>query len=165
MEVKVVDNFLPEEDHKFILEKLTGYEHDFPWYISNDITFAKVNHPNLYYFIHNFYRDDSINSKEYYWLKEKLLSKLDIKSLIRAKANLYPSAIKLNNHDLHSDFEYSHKGAIYYLNTNNGYTNFEDGTKIESVANRIMFFDSSTLHNSTDCTDNKYRLNININYF
>ena len=108
---------------------------------------------------------DNINSDEYYWLKEKLLSKLDIKSLIRAKANLYPSAIKLNNHDLHSDFEYSHKGAIYYLNTNNGYTNFEDGTKIESVANRIMFFDSSTLHNSTDCTDNKYRLNININYF
>ena len=43
--------------------------------------------------------------------------------------------------------------------------NQEDGTKIESVANRVLLFDSSRPHSSTRCTDQKVRVNINLNYY
>ena len=60
---------------------------------------------------------------------------------------------------------YKHKGAILYINDNNGKTILEDGTEIESKANRLLLFDASKPHNSTSCTDAKSRINININYF
>jgi hypothetical protein len=66
---------------------------------------------------------------------------------------------------MHRDFSFKHKGAIYCVNTNNGGTKLEDGTIIGSVANRLLLFDPSTLHDSTNCTDKKARINININYF
>ena len=56
-------------------------------------------------------------------------------------------------------------GLYFILNTCNGYTKLEDGTKVFSVENRALFFDSYTPHCSTSCTDKLYRSNININYF
>ena len=41
----------------------------------------------------------------------------------------------------------------------------DGGQKIRSVANRMLFFDATKLHNSTTCTDEKGRFNINFNYF
>ena len=55
--------------------------------------------------------------------------------------------------------------AIYYLNTNNGFTKFENGDKVNSVANRIVIFDSNLKHTGTSCTDSYARLLINFNYF
>ena len=40
----------------------------------------------------------------------------------------------------------------------------EDGTEIESRANRVLLFDPSKPHHSTSCTNDKRRVNININY-
>ena len=40
----------------------------------------------------------------------------------------------------------------------------EDGTEIESRANRVLLFDPSKPHHSTSCTSDKRRVNININY-
>ena len=54
--------------------------------------------------------------------------------------------------------------AIYYLNTNNGYTEFEDGTKIESIANRFFLFDGAIKHASTTTTNALARFNINFNF-
>ena len=36
--------------------------------------------------------------------------------------------------------------------------------KVDSVANRLITFDGSMEHASTDCTDEKTRVNINFNY-
>ena len=58
-----------------------------------------------------------------------------------------------------------HKGAILYLNTNDGYTCFEDGNKIKSIENRFVAFDSSLKHSGTTCTDEPRRIVLNINYF
>ena len=55
--------------------------------------------------------------------------------------------------------------SIFYVNTNNGYTEFEDGTKIESVANRMVTFPTNLKHRGTSCTDEKIRVVINFNYF
>jgi len=58
------------------------------------------------------------------------------------------------------------KAAIYYLNTNNGYTLFKEGKKkINSVKNRMIFFDSDAYHLGTNSTDCKNRLVLNFNYF
>ena len=55
--------------------------------------------------------------------------------------------------------------AIYYFNTNNGYTLFENGDKVESIRNRLIMFKSNLRHTGTTCTDkpNRYVLNINYN--
>jgi len=42
---------------------------------------------------------------------------------------------------------------------------FNGKNKVESVENRLLLFDPSETHNSTSCTDEKVRVNINFNYF
>ena len=51
---------------------------------------------------------------------------------------------------------------INYLNTYA--TKYEDGSKIESVANRLLSFPSNMKHTGTSCTDEKIRIVINFNY-
>ena len=48
---------------------------------------------------------------------------------------------------------------------NDGFTVLHDGTKIESKRNRLLLFDGSKPHHSTNCTDDWRRININFNYF
>ena len=55
--------------------------------------------------------------------------------------------------------------AIYYVNTNNGYTEFEDGSRVESIENRLVTFPSYMKHTGTTCTDQKRRIVINFNYY
>ena len=54
--------------------------------------------------------------------------------------------------------------AIYYVNTNNGYTYFEDGQKVESVENRLVIMPSNLPHAGATCTDELRRVVINFNY-
>ena len=56
------------------------------------------------------------------------------------------------------------KTAIYYVNSNNGWTEFETGEVVNSVANRIVIFDSNIKHVGYSCTDEKTRVVLNINY-
>ena len=90
---------------------------------------------------------------------------LEANHFLRIKANLYPSSETLHEHKMHVDFDYSHCTALFSLNTCDGYTKLKDGTKINSVANRILLFDASEEHCSTTTTDTFARVNININYF
>jgi len=69
------------------------------------------------------------------------------------------------NHDFEEDVASHWTTAILYMNTNNGYTKFEDGTKVESVANRMITFPANMKHSGTSCTDEKTRVVINFNYF
>tara|TARA_B100000927_G_scaffold182163_1_gene146693 strand:+ start:760 stop:1323 length:564 start_codon:yes stop_codon:yes gene_type:complete len=55
--------------------------------------------------------------------------------------------------------------AIYYVNTNNGYTEFEDGTKINSVADRLVIFKNNIKHRGVSQTDTKQRIVINFNFY
>ena len=83
---------------------------------------------------------------------------------LRVKANLQPKAEKIIQNNFHIDFA-NCITSIFYLNSNNGYTLFEDGTKIDSVANRLITFDSNLKHTGTTCTDQPTRMVINFNYF
>jgi len=88
----------------------------------------------------------------------------EIKSLLRVRANYYPNTSTLLEHPMHIDREYSHTAALLSLNTCDGYTKLEDGTKFDSVANRVIFFDASKKHCSTTTTNTKSRFNIIVNY-
>ena len=53
--------------------------------------------------------------------------------------------------------------AIYYVNDNDGYTEFQDGTVIESKANRLLTFRSDRLHRGVSQLDTRLRCVINFN--
>ena len=57
-----------------------------------------------------------------------------------------------------------HTTFVLSLNTNDGYTEFEDGTILESKENSIVIFDGAIKHRSVGQTDENIRVNININY-
>jgi len=158
---QIKDNFINKKGLKLMVDTLTHYS--FPWYYQNSVAFANNIKDNHYYFTHLFLVNNEKSS--FFYLIEPVLKKLKIKKLIRIKANLYPNLNKKIINDKHIDYNYKHKGAIFYLNTNNGFTILKDNIKIKSVENRLLKFDPSIQHSSTHCTDEKIRLNININYF
>lgn len=153
----VVDNFLLEEEFKKIKDSMMGDQ--FPWFYTKGVGSKK----DGIYFTHSFYQNYSISST-FSSLVEGLVNKLNPAGIIRIKGNCYPKTEKLIEHDSHIDYEFSHKGFIFYVNTNNGYTKMKDGEKIASIANRGLFFDASLEHNSSTCTDADARININFNY-
>jgi hypothetical protein len=160
---KIIDNFLPKEELKIIQDVMLGP--DFPWYFNNVITDPQEIIDG-YYFTHVFFYEDTYGpNSNFFNILIPILNKLDFKALIRVKGNLHPNVNKYVINSKHTDYEFEHKGAIFYVNTNNGYTIIEDDVKIESIENRLLIFDPSKPHSSTNCTDTKRRVNINFNYF
>jgi len=161
----VVDNFLSKDEFQYIKNTILDFENcRFPWYYQSSITHEDSN--DGFYFTHSFF---SLQRKEvsgFFDILEPILNKINPKQLIRAKANLF---IKDGNeiivHDYHKDYQYEHRGCIFYLNNNNGYTRLYDDIRIECIENRMLFFEPHLLHSSTTCTDTKIRSNINFNYF
>ena len=126
--------------------------------------------PDAYQFVHSLYISSmGFYNEEIMRLKD-LFTIINPQVLLKCKLNLQPKTIgERRKNDFHTDFTPPLPGwttAIFYLNTNNGYTEFEcDGSKIDSVANRIVFFDGTMRHRGTTCTDakNRYVLNLNFN--
>ena len=135
-----------------------------PWFFGSNITHEGEVENNIFFMTHMFYNENVPKSPLYNDLLP-LLNKFEMKSLIRIKANLYPNTHTLHEHSMHKDYPFSHSSALLSLNTCDGYTKLKDGTKIDSIANRILLLDSSVEHCSTTTTNVSARINININYF
>jgi hypothetical protein len=157
---KIIDNFLEKKD--FLNIKNTMLSKTFTWYYSNCV--SHTDDLDNFYFIHYFYNNYNVNSDKIN-LISCIIDKLKPRAIIRIKGNLYIKTKKILEHKKHVDFPFKHKSFIFYVNNNNGYTRLKDGTKIESVENRGLFFEADLEHNSTTCTDEKVRININFNYF
>jgi len=164
IDYEVIDNFLPEKEFSILYDTITST--DFPWYYQANTIFANEdsNREKIYYFTHLVVVDSNINSPYFEYFKE-IITILDVKNIMRIKINLTPSTPKVIKENEHQDYNFTHKGALLYLNTNNGPTVLEDGTKIDSIRNRLLKFDPSRLHSASRCSDQKVRLNINFNYF
>ena len=98
-----------------------------------------------------------------------LIERVGEVSWIRIKANLLPHASKIfakgGDTGWHQDNPFvGSTTSIFYVNTNNGFTEFEDGTKVNSVANRIAIFPADMMHRGTSCTDSPVRIVVNLNY-
>jgi hypothetical protein len=165
--MKIIDNFLPMED--FIHIKHTIMEHSFPFFVNNTVTNdSEPDEPWRWYGTHLAYDNDVPTSDCFEPLYNCFIPrfgemKCGFKSLIRIKINLYPNTQELKENFKHVDCDFSHNAAVYSLNTCDGFTRLGDGTKIDSVENRIVIFEGGELHNSTTTT-NKLRYNINFNW-
>lgn len=162
---KIIDNCLDQQSFSVLNNTLLGA--DFPWYLNSSKVFKNSVVPEKYnfQFTHTFYHNYAGSSD---WLKviTPLIAVINPAAIVRIKANLTTVTPSIVTYDLHVDEpSFVGKTAVYYVNTNNGYTEFADGQRIESVENRLVVFDSNTLHAGTSCTDKKVRCVLNLNYF
>ena len=168
MIMKIIDNFLPDEDYDSLVHHIVGCRR-FPWNYNWYVTAQEDENAdrNNWYLTNLLYVWDGIELNvrpEFDPIDEFVMPHMKIDKLLRVKANMYPSTEKIFEHEPHVDYDYFVKGAILSLNTCDGFTRLEDGTKVDSVANRMLFFDSSRPHNSSTTTNVQTRINININY-
>ena len=160
--MKEIKNFLPKKEADNIEQIFTS--NTFPWFITRGIV-KKAD--NDYQFNHIFFRSSELNSS-FCNVLQPILDILNPTSLVRIKANLVPRDSKITEHEMHADVEPEVKNckvAIYYVNTNNGYTLFKKNKKIKSEKNKLIIFDGNTEHASTTCTNKDYRIVLNFNYF
>lgn len=165
-EIIVTENFIEEEQFQKIQSTLMGSE--FEWrfndHVNRSYDLNETEDVNIFQFVHVFYSNHSRHSN-YFNLIDPYIKKLNVKSLIRVKANLLTRTNEIIEHGYHTDQNFDCKTAIAYINTNNGYTIFDDGKKINSVENRVVQFDTNIEHSGSTCTDQKTRIVINFNYF
>ena len=158
--MKVIDNFLPEEEFKTIQNFIMG--ETVPWFY-NDYRLSKSIEDKNYQLIHMFYDEKKLVSQQFP-LVEFCIRRLTVNTLFRVKANLNARTFFHRKHGYHTDGYSNITTGIYYLNTNNGFTKFKKGGKVKSVANRMVLFDSNLIHSGVTCTDEKRRVVINFNY-
>lgn len=163
--MEVLDNFL-EQDYFDHLLKIIA-QPIFPWTYQHEVANHGEEDDLLnFYFVHKIYDEQTFRPVSSLMDElEPLIKALEVKSLLRARVLMYTNTGKLIEHEEHVDYVFPHKAAVLYMNDNNGFTGFKDGTKVESVANRVSIFDGSTPHNSSTCTDDKVRVVLSINYF
>jgi len=161
MLIKIIDNVLPQQIADGIDNLLTS--NSFPWFFMPCVV-NPGDRSSGQYMIHIVYDKHKVNS-DFYETIEPLIELINPRSLVRIKANLYPIADKIVEHGFHVDYDWSDiHTAIYYVNSNNGYTALEDGTKIESIKNRLVTLDPLVYHTSSTSTTNA-RITINFNWF
>tara|TARA_B100001996_G_scaffold291629_1_gene231808 strand:- start:278 stop:988 length:711 start_codon:yes stop_codon:yes gene_type:complete len=167
--IKIYDSFLSEKDYKFISDSLIGpFSTKFSWSYSGrvvPIENCMCDDLDDYQFVHSFY-DSHKPQSDHINVIEPLIRKIpNLAALVKIKANLNPRNSKVITHGFHIDMTFKCTTGIYYLNDNNGYTEFEDGTKIENIGNRFVSFPSDMKHTGSTCTDKRMRILINFNYF
>jgi hypothetical protein len=159
--IEIIDNAIPQEDYQKLHDTLFGIH--FPWYYANGINLI----PDDYYqFIHSFYYNHRPQST-YADLLDPILLRLDLVAIIRIKGNLTPNTPTIIEHGMHLDITndpYAKNPKSAFPGKTAVYTTFENGQKIESIANRLVTFDSNLKHSGSSCTNQKMRCVININY-
>jgi hypothetical protein len=167
-DIKIEDNFIEQEKFDELQTLMMG--DGFVWCYGDGIDYGKE--LNKFQFTHVFYSAPAPRS-EYFENLAPIFEILQPISILRIKANLLTRTPNIVENSFHVDFgdvikdekQKQWATSIFYMNTNNGYTKFEDGTKVESVANRMVTFPSNMKHTGTSCTDEKIRVVINFNYF
>lgn len=154
---KVLDNFLSNEHYQELVEEI----HNMPWFYSSSIDYFDEVEPEKYQFIHTFWEGGHTYSRKVVDLFSYYIQPI---AWCRIKANFSLARDVLTENNLHIDGSHGDNTAIFYLNSNDGYTFFEDGDKVESVANRLVLFPRETMHSGTTSTDT-HRIVINLNWY
>ena len=166
--LKIFDNLLEKKDFEFIQHHMMGSQ--FPWH-KGIVTNEKRDIPlcdelDNIQFCNWIYKMNEPGGPEIKIVNSIINHPiLAMTSLVRVKANMTIRSNKIIEHGWHRDGYFGCNAAIYYVNTNDGYTKFEDGTKVESVENRLITFNSQDTHTGTNCTNQKVRCVLNFNYY
>ena len=158
MKVEVIDNFLSPYYFNTLQSEVMG--ENFTWFY-NSYTTDPGDGNNQ--FTSAFYMNEL--PYKHFPLIEPCLVKLNIVSqqLARIKANMKMQTVFHRGCGYHSDYP-DMNTAIFYINTNKGYTKFKKGGKVKSIANRMVIFDSNLEHQGFTCTNEKRRIVLNFNW-
>ena len=179
---EVIDNFLSDSDFtelkNAILPGSTGQgnlgwvymnwanqEYDEPSHLKK-VTDIELLNP-----IHNWFFTNLLSFSSLYIphppFLNVLLDKIDPLAVYRIQANFTVQQEKRGRDLFHMDHQLAPSmiTSIFYMNTTNGSTILEDGTEIECRENRLVSYPYNTYHAGVRCTDQLYRIVINLNYF
>ena len=161
--MKIIDNFLSEKYFKTIQDYMMGDQCAWTWWDG-------INDPGdgKWQLCNSMFDADAVGIQDsFFEVVEPMLHQMDyhvtIQELLIIKSNLNPKTIEHEHGGFHIDYN-DITTAIFYINTNNGWTNFKNGDKVESVENRLVIFDSNLEHEGVTCTDEDRRVVINFNY-
>jgi hypothetical protein len=168
---QIIDNFLPADEFKILQSELINPV--FPWSLDTVLGYdipKLVDGVDNWQLVHSFYHPRHYSPS--FRLIEPIIAKLhpQLRILLKAKVNLTPHTETIKIHGYHCDIPWSDvtaisKTAVFYINDNDGYTIFEkDGRKIDSVANRMVIFSADDRHSGTTCTDQQFRVVLNLNF-
>ena len=163
--LRIVDDFLDSDSHLRIKESLEykdfwTYDPYIAGSMSDQIKDGQLCHD----FFSEMYRSPHIE------VLFPIIGRIKPMAIWRIKANLQLHGGEAYKSNWHYDFTgdgypvENMETAIYYVNSNNGYTEFTD-CKVDSVANRMVFFPSNTKHRGVNASNVKARYVINFNYF
>ena len=186
--INLHDNFLTNVEFGQLREQV--FFGGIPWYYNEQkVKEVEEDDFNNYQFTHVFYETNSdariFTRSEKFPLMLPILSRLSLIGIYRIKANLEPLKVGLNvwmdeskkvsnevsgvdryYSEFHTDNDCdSMTTGIFYMNTCDGYTEFEDGSKVECRANRFITFPSSLKHRGVSQLDARFKCVINFNYF
>jgi hypothetical protein len=178
--IKIIDNFLDKEVFKKLQDFLLG---DIcPWFYNDKkVYYGKNSYPippikgyetqDQHQFTHTFLRDDhDMTWSTWTTHLAPLLDKISPRVWIRVKSNLSSINSKPLVGGWHCDMITDDIAwtdtttSIFYINTNNGYTIFENGQKVSSAENRLAIFPNTFKHTGISQTDTKTRVTLNLNY-
>mgnify|MGYP001165282724 CR=1 FL=1 len=184
--LKVYNNFLDQSDYDRLYENL--YIQDFPWYYVSTQSYPEdtgdIFDTHLTHVVYEKALEHSSNFREIF---DSLVEKTTHcvygaflpDRILRVKCNLLLAQHEQTMSAWHTDYSADDialpyfnspltqgKGttAIYYLNTNNGYTEFKEDGKISSEENKLIIFDTKKEHRAVRQTDTKSRIVVNINF-
>ena len=170
-DISIQDNFLKEKEFNALRDVVTTDA--FPWFYF-PVTVAgpqikdEEQTPGL--LTHSVYHNN-IPTSDFFQQFFYTFEQLDVSVLIRANLNLQIRNLEPYFATFHSDMDGYSKSfqqicttSILYINTCNGYTEIEDGTKVDSVANRLVSFPSNMEHRGVSQTDTRTRILVNFNY-
>ena len=175
--VSIEDNFVSKDEFKKLQEQYLGNSLT-PWYWSDHKIKGSHNDEssefyslNDYQLVHSLFNAQTnrsglpaIHSPEIEHMS-CILKRLPMYALLRLKLNLNPRTETHWISGFHTDSVLDNITSVFYLNTCNGSTVFEEGGEVESVENRLVTFPSNLRHASKSATNVKARYVLNINYF
>ena len=151
-------NFLKYPTFKELQKIVTAK--DFPWYYIESRG-EPEQYNNLLYYDHEFSKVVTPKLKR---ILGTICLQLGAIAVLRINVNSTPR--NAPEQTWHTDWVLStpSKTCVFYLNDNDGYTEFKD-SKVNSVANTAVVFDTNIEHRGVPPTNVDRRLVLNINYF
>lgn len=176
--VTIIDNAVSQDLADLLENEMcTRVKHGgMAWFFSDVVTFKEEKylvgpHPHIYKFSHIFFENGAPKSAAFPVITP-ILDLLKCDAIVNIRAFLTTYTGSAYQGAFHTDTDCTdpttikHRyTAIYYVNTNNGYTLFEDGQRVESVKNRLCIFPFYNRHAVVTATDVKARAVINFNYW
>ena len=177
--INITDNFLDSGDFESLRSLMCNMKEfsTFPWAFASTVDYEGEGNRERFQFVHVFYINSApVSATDSSGIMGVFMEKLRPKALYRIKANLLTRTDTIEENEFHVDTDLGHNTSrswttsIFYVNTNDGYTEFQDGrlamenTIVKSVANRMVTFPANLMHRGTSCTNEKIRVVINFNY-